>query len=96
MNLGIELVRQLLAKQLAEYFNTGTVPEFARDYLQEKWDLKKEVCSKEDPIVIVKEQVNLENQLSLKANKFLLLDTNIITTINWSITHLDGYFVIHG
>ena len=80
-----------LIKQLAEYFNTEYVPEFARDYLQEKWDLKKEVCSKEDLIVIVKEQVNLENELSLKANKFLLLDTNIITTINWSITHFDGY-----
>ena len=80
-----------LTKQLAEYFNTEYVSEFARDYLQEKWDSKKEVCSKEDLIVIVKEQVNLENQLSLKANKFLLLDTNIITTINWSITHIDGY-----
>ena len=80
-----------LTKQLAEYFNTEYVPEFARDYLQEKWDLKKEVCSKEDLIVIVKEQVTQENELSLKANKILLLDTNIITTINWSITHFDGY-----
>ena len=80
-----------LIKQLAEYFNTEHVPEFAREYLQEKWDLKKEVCSKEDLIVIVKEQVNLENDLSSKANKILLLDTNIITTINWSLTHFDGY-----
>ena len=80
-----------LTKQLAEYFNIEYVPEFARDYLQEKWDLKKEVCSKEDLLVIVKEQVNLENKLSSKANKVLLLDTNIITTVNWSITHFDGY-----
>ena len=80
-----------LTKQLAEYFNTEYIPEFARDYLQEKWDLKKEACSKEDLLVIVKEQVNLENKLSSKANKVLLLDTNIITTLNWSITHFDGY-----
>ena len=80
-----------LTKQLAEYFNIEYVPEFARDYLQEKWDLKKEACSKEDLLVIVKEQVNLENKLSSKANKVLLLDTNIITTLNWSITHFDGY-----
>jgi len=80
-----------LTKQLAEYFNTEYVPEFARDYLQEKWDLKKEVCSKEDLLVIVKEQVNLENELSSKANKVLLLDTNIITTVNWSITHFNGF-----
>ena len=71
-----------LINQLAEYFNTEYVPEFARDYLQEKWDFKKEVCSKEDLIVIVKEQVNLENEISSIANKILLLDTNIITTIN--------------
>ena len=80
-----------LTKQLAEYFNTEYVPEFARDYLQEKWDLKKEICSKEDLLVIVKEQLNLENELSSKANKVLLLDTNIITTVNWSITHFDGF-----
>ena len=80
-----------LTKQLAEYFNTEYVPEFARNYLQEKWDLKKEICSKEDLLVIVKEQLNLENELSSKANKVLLLDTNIITTVNWSITHFDGF-----
>ena len=80
-----------LIKELAEFFNTLYVPEFARDYLQEKWDLKKEACSKEDLLVIVKEQVNLENELSSKANKVLLLDTNIITTVNWSITHFDGF-----
>ena len=35
-----------LIKQLAEYFNTEYVPEFARDYLQEKWDLKKKYVQK--------------------------------------------------
>ena len=27
-----------LAKQLADYYETEWVPEFARDYLQEKWE----------------------------------------------------------
>ena len=80
-----------LSRALASHYNVLWIEEFARDYLQEKWDLKKEVCSKEDLLVIVKEQVNLENKLSSKANKVLLLDTNIITTVNWSITHFDGY-----
>ena len=80
-----------LTKQLAEYFNTEYVAEFAREYLQSKWDEKREVCSKEDLLVIVKEQVNLENKLISKANKILLLDTNIITTIKWSISHFDAY-----
>lgn len=30
-----------LAKQLATHFNTVWAPEFARDYLQEKWNTKK-------------------------------------------------------
>ena len=37
-----------LASQLAEEFNTNWIPEFARDYLQDKWDLKQEICSRED------------------------------------------------
>ena len=39
--------KSTLTKELAEYFNTEYVSEFARDYLQEKWDLKKEVCTKQ-------------------------------------------------
>ena len=31
-----------LSKQLADYFKTEWAPEFARDYLQEKWDSKKD------------------------------------------------------
>ena len=37
-----------LAKALAEHYQTTWVPEFARTYLQEKWDQKKEVCNLED------------------------------------------------
>ena len=42
-----------LAKELASYYKTNWVPEFARDYLQRKWDQKKEVCSLEDLPIIV-------------------------------------------
>jgi HTH-type transcriptional repressor of NAD biosynthesis genes len=34
-----------LAKELAKEYQTHWVPEFARDYLQKKWDTKKELCS---------------------------------------------------
>ncbi len=66
-----------LTKQLAEYFNTEYVPEFARDYLQEKWDLKKEICSKEDLLVIVKEQLNLENELHQNLYNVLFLNAGL-------------------
>ena len=80
-----------IAKALAKQFQTTWVPEFARNYLQEKWDQKKEVCSLEDLIIIAKGQINQENNLIEDANKFLFCDTNVLTTKAWSETHFNGY-----
>ena len=80
-----------LAKALAKQFQTTWVPEFARNYLQEKWDQKKEVCSLEDLIIIAKGQINQENNLIEDANKFLFCDTNVLVTKAWSETHFNGY-----
>ena len=80
-----------LAKALAKQFQTHWVPEFARNYLQEKWDQKKEVCSLEDLIIIAKGQINHENYLIEDANEFLFCDTNVLITKAWSETHFNGY-----
>ena len=80
-----------IAKALAKQFQTTWVPEFARNYLQEKWDQKKEVCSLEDLIIIAKGQINQENNLIEDANKFLFCDTNVLITKAWSETHFNGY-----
>ena len=80
-----------LAKALAKQFQTHWVPEFSRNYLQEKWDQKKEVCSLEDLIIIAKGQINHENYLIEDANEFLFCDTNVLTTKAWSETHFNGY-----
>ena len=80
-----------IAKALAKQFQTTWVPEFARNYLQEKWDQKKEVCSLEDLIIIAKGQINHENYLIEDANKFLFCDTNVLITKAWSETHFNGY-----
>ena len=80
-----------LAKALAKQFQTTWVPEFARNYLQEKWDQKKEVCSLEDLIIIAKGQINQENNLIKDANEFLFCDTNVLITKAWSETHFNGY-----
>ena len=69
-----------LASQLAEEFNTVWIPEFARDYLQEKWNLKQEICTKEDLIPIAIGQTKLENEALHKANKILFCDTNVLVT----------------
>ena len=69
-----------LASQLAEEFNTNWIPEFARDYLQEKWDLKQEICVIEDLIPIAIGQTQLENEALKNANKILFCDTNVLVT----------------
>ena len=80
-----------LVKQLATHYDTVYVKEFARDYLQKKWDKKKEICDKSDLPVIANGQIELENQSILKARKVIFCDTNILITRVWSETHFDGY-----
>lgn len=69
-----------LAIQLAEYFKTVWVPEFARDYLQEKWDKTGKVCDVNDMLPIAYGQTKLENDFLPKANKFIFCDTNLLVT----------------
>ena len=69
-----------LASQLAKEFNTSFIPEFARNYLQEKWDSKKQICTKDDLIPIAIGQTQLENEALSGANKILFCDTNVLVT----------------
>ena len=69
-----------LATQLAEYYKTVWVPEFARDYLQEKLDNGRGVCNIDDMLPIAYGQTKLENESALIANKFLFCDTNLLVT----------------
>ncbi|KRD59937.1 ATPase [Flavobacterium sp. Root935] len=69
-----------LAKQLAEYYETEWVPEFARDYLQEKWEENKHICVADDMMPIAYGQTALENQKLASANKYLFCDTNLMVT----------------
>lgn len=80
-----------LSQALAQYYNTQWVPEFARDYLQEKWDKSGEVCQKEDIMPIAVGQMQLENQGSKTASKVLICDTDILETLVYSEVYYDGY-----
>ena len=46
-----------LAQALANYFETEWVQEFARDYLQKKWEEQQAVCTLEDLPIIVAGQL---------------------------------------
>jgi NadR type nicotinamide-nucleotide adenylyltransferase len=69
-----------LAKQLAEFYKTDWVPEFARDYLQEKWDKYQTICDVNDMLPIAYGQTQLENQKMASANQYLFCDTNLMVT----------------
>ena len=76
-----------LAKQLATHFNTTWALEFARDYLQEKWNAKQEICVAEDLLPIAIGQMQLENEALQKANKYLFADTCLMITKVFSEIH---------
>jgi len=80
-----------LANHLAEHYKTKWVPEFARDYLQRKWNKNNEVCGLDDLPIIVNGQKSLENKLLKSANNIIFCDTNAVVTQIWSQTHFNGY-----
>jgi len=69
-----------LAKQLADYYETEWVPEFARDYLQEKWEENQHICVADDMMPIAYGQTALENEKLATAKKYLFCDTNLMVT----------------
>ncbi|MEN2399592.1 DUF4301 family protein [Flavobacterium sp. MC2016-06] len=69
-----------LAKQLAAYYETEWVPEFARDYLQQKWEENQHICVADDMLPIAYGQTALENEKLSSAVKYLFCDTNLMVT----------------
>ena len=80
-----------LSQHLARYYNTVWVPEFARDYLQQKLNNKRKTCEKEDFIPIAIGQMALENKLAEKADKILICDTDLLETKVYSEEFYDGF-----
>ena len=80
-----------LSRDLARHYNTVWVPEYARAYLQEKWNNERKICEKEDIIPIAIGQMNLENKLAKKANKVLICDTDLLETKVYSQEFYDGF-----
>jgi len=78
-----------LAKQLAEYYKTEWVPEYAREYLQEKWDVNQQICDIDDMLPIAFGQTKLENESALIANNYLFCDTNLLVTKVFSEVYYD-------
>lgn len=80
-----------LARQLAQHYNTLWVPEYAREYLQDKWDRVKQTCAPEDLLPIAEGQMRLENSLSDEASRLLICDTDLLETKVYSEAYYLGY-----
>ena len=80
-----------LSQQLARYYNTVWVPEFARDYLQNVWNNERRTCEQKDIIPIAIGQMEIENDLAGKATDVLFCDTDLLETKVYSKEYYGGY-----
>ncbi|WP_067144858.1 AAA family ATPase [Pseudotamlana agarivorans] len=79
-----------LSRQLARYYNSVWVPEYAREYLQNKWNNERKTCEPEDLLHIAEGQMRLENQLAQKTNTVLICDTDLLETKVYSEVYYLG------
>lgn len=79
-----------LAKALAAHYHTQWVPEYAREYLQAKWDRGEGTCEAADLLPIARGQMELENRLSDKADRLLVCDTDLLETKVYSEAYYLG------
>jgi NadR type nicotinamide-nucleotide adenylyltransferase len=80
-----------LSKQLARYYNTVWAPEYAREYLQKKWNNERKTCEADDLIPIAIGQMEIENRLASKADKVLICDTDLLETKVYSEEYYGGF-----
>ena len=76
--------------QLARHYDSVWVPEYARQYLQSKWNNERKTCEPKDLLPIAKGQIRLENKLARKTNTVLICDTDLLETKVYSEAYYLG------
>lgn len=79
-----------LSIKLAHHYNTVWVAEYAREYLQNKWNNERKTCENSDLLPIAIGQMKLENELAKKADKVLICDTDLLETKVYSEEYYGG------
>ncbi|NBC58712.1 MAG: AAA family ATPase [Bacteroidetes bacterium] len=69
-----------LAQTLAKQYQTQWVPEFAREYLQNKYNKTGKACEPSDIMPIAEGQMALEKKKAKISNQYLFCDTNLLET----------------
>lgn len=83
--------KSTLSKQLARHYNTVWASEYAREYLQDKWNNERKTCENSDLLPIAIGQMKLENELAEKADKILICDTDLLETKVYSEEYYGGF-----
>lgn len=81
--------KSTLSRKLAQHFHTTYIQEYARDYLQEKWDKTGQIATYEDimPIAIAHRQA--ENQALDQAQGYLFCDTDVLETYVYCMAYFN-------
>lgn len=79
--------KSTLSRKLAQHYQTTHIEEFARNYLQEKFDKTAKACSYNDIITIAVGQRELENSAVLKAEDYLFCDTDLLETYVYALAY---------
>jgi len=69
-----------LSRQLARHYNSIWVPEYAREFLQNKWNNERKTCEPQDLLPIAIGQIKSENSLAKKTDSVLICDTDLLET----------------
>ena len=79
-----------LSRQLARHYSSVWVPEYAREYLQDKWNNERKTCEPKDLFPIAIGQMRLENNLAQKTDSVLICDTDLLETKVYSEAYYSG------
>ena len=71
--------KSTLSEDLAKYYKTIWIPEYARKYLKNR----EKKYTQDDILIIAKAQLNQEQQSMSKANTFIFADTELIISKVW-------------
>jgi NadR type nicotinamide-nucleotide adenylyltransferase len=83
--------KSTLSEQLADHYKTLWVPEYAREYLQEKWNREQKTCEPQDLLPIAEGQMRLENEMTTRVTDLLICDTDLLETKVYSEAYYLGY-----
>ena len=79
-----------LSRQLARYYNSVWVREYAREYLQNKWNNERKICEPIDLLPIASGKMALENELAKKTDSVLICDTDLLETKVYAEAYYSG------